>query len=136
VLLGSPNQVLTEMEPEQMDAMDPDQESDGSLFYAIIGTNLRLEPPPAADGTLSITYMQGIPALATASGGVNWLLQNYPSLYLFGALAEAGDYLGDDARLMKALKRREAGFERLLLADRKARWSGSKLTIRTDTGNP
>jgi hypothetical protein len=136
VLLGDPNQVLTEMEPEEMDAMDPDQDGDQSLFYAIIGTKLRLEPPPDANGTLSLIYMQGVPALATAEGGTNWLLAEYPSAYLYGTLAEAGDYLDDDARLQKAIRRRDGALERILAADRKARWSGSKLTIRTDTGNP
>lgn len=34
-----------------------------------------------------------------ASSGTNWLLTNYPDIYLYGSLAEAAPYIKDDARI-------------------------------------
>jgi hypothetical protein len=92
-------------------------------------------PPYAPPTSLVLDYMAGIPALSEIAP-TNWLLQQYPSLYLFGSLTYAEPYIGDDPRFQIWGTAREAVFNRIQLADRKARYPGSSLIIQTDVRNP
>jgi hypothetical protein len=65
-------------------------------FYALIGRNIEVSPPPVTGVTLNLTYYQQIPALSTAS--TNWLLTYQPDVYLYTALYHAMPYLQDDQR--------------------------------------
>ena len=58
---------------------------------------LELAPTPDAVYTGTLYYYSKIPALA--SNSTNWLLTNYPNIYLFGSLVAAEAYLGDDPRV-------------------------------------
>jgi hypothetical protein len=104
--------------------------------FTIEGLNLRMtgdsgdNPDP-----INIVYMSGLPGLSAAVPS-NWLLQQYPSLYLFGCLTYAEPYIGDDPRFQIWGAAREAGFERIRLADRKAKYTGGPLVIQTDVRNP
>jgi hypothetical protein len=55
----------------------------------------------------------------------NWLLANAPDVYLFGALAEAAAYLGDDTHWPQWEQRYQMAVQRLQSADDRSRWSGS-----------
>jgi len=90
---------------------------------------------PAPPQTLTLVYTKGIFPLSDVSP-TNWLLQQYPSLYLFGTLTMAEPYIGDDQRAQGWGTQREAIFNRIQTADRKARWPGSSLIIQTDVRNP
>jgi hypothetical protein len=61
--------------------------ADGSIF---------LDPTPAAAGTIELFYCQQIPPLA--ENGTNWLLDAFPDVYLYGALAQAMPFMVDDDR--------------------------------------
>lgn len=67
-------------------------------FYAILGRNFEFVPTPSGNGTLSLVYYQKIPALAT-NNTTNWLLTNFPDLYLYTSLLHSTPYLNDDARV-------------------------------------
>lgn len=131
---------LTYVTPEEANATwlgsEPGDDAGPEVAYTIIGTNLRLFPIPQGADTISFSYMQGITPLASAPGGVNWLLTNHPDAYLFGTLCEAELFVGDDDRFPTWMQKREQAFESILMADRRARWSGAPLQIKTDTGNP
>jgi len=137
---GYANAVLQFQTPEQLDAMEVNDDTssteDQPVFFTIEGPNFRFMPVPDAAYNIVCSYQAGIPALAMAVGGVNWLLTDYPSIYLFGALAEAEPFIGDDERLVTWLTRRDKAIERLLVADIKSRWGGEALQIKTDVGNP
>jgi hypothetical protein len=60
-------------------------------LYALSGGNLVFD----GAGTVQGVLYQRIPALATSLS--NWLSVAAPSLYLFGAMAEAKLYVGDEA---------------------------------------
>ncbi|WP_288074947.1 hypothetical protein [Pseudomonas sp.] len=62
-------------------------------MYAWEGSSLRVDGVGSVQGVLYVR----IPALSTAS--TNWLSEQAPSLYLFGALFEAAQYVGDDPSL-------------------------------------
>jgi hypothetical protein len=67
-------------------------------FFAILGRNFEFVPTPSSVSSLSLVYYQKIPALSTGSP-TNWLLENFPDLYLYTSLLHATPYLNDDARL-------------------------------------
>lgn len=126
---------LVYMTGPELDVAYPSTTADQPVNFTIEGLNARFRPVPDTAYTVTIDYMQGLTGLSN-SVTTNWLLTNHPDAYLFGSLAEAVAYIGDDERIALWLQRREAAFESILLADRKARWGGGPLIIKTDTGNP
>ena len=62
------------------------------------GNELVLAPSPDATYSLILNYYKTIPALS-GSVATNWLLTSHPDIYLFGSLAQAGDFLADDPRI-------------------------------------
>jgi hypothetical protein len=112
---------------------------DENLFYlagypaafTIEGLNLRIvgnagdTPDP-----INIGYLSGIIPLSNTVA-TNWLLQQYPSAYLWGTLAYAAPYIGDDPRAQMWLAGRETAIERIRLADRRAKYPAG-LMIQTD----
>jgi hypothetical protein len=90
--------------------------------------------PTLAPGVINIDYLSGLPPLGTATP-TNWLLDQYPSAYLWGTLSYAAPYIGDDPRLQLWLGAREAAIERIRLADRRAKFPHG-LMIQTDVRNP
>jgi hypothetical protein len=63
---------------------------DGRAF-TILGTQIHVEPH---DNAITMLYFQEIPPLSVSSG-TNWLLQEYPDLYLFGSLYHAYEFMLD-----------------------------------------
>jgi hypothetical protein len=112
---------------------------DENLFYlagypaafTVEGLNLRIvgnagnTPDP-----INIGYLSGIIPLSNTVA-TNWLLQQYPSAYLWGTLAYAAPYIGDDPRAQMWLAGRETAIERIRLADRRAKYPAG-LMIQTD----
>lgn len=89
----SENQSLTAQSLESVVAAG----GDGiPTMYAWDGASLRFDGAGDVQGVLYVR----IPALATAA--TNWVSDTAPSLYLFGALAEAALYVGDDPSLWQA----------------------------------
>src|SRR5574340_199751 len=68
------------------------------LYYAIIGTQLRLLPIPDQQYTFEMEYFSKLPALS-ASNETNWLLADHPDIYLYGSLLQAEPYLKNDERI-------------------------------------
>lgn len=65
-------------------------------FYAMMGRNFEFAPIPPTTTSIDVTYYQKIPPLA--SNSTNWLLTNFPDLYLYTSLMHAAPFLKDDAR--------------------------------------
>ena len=105
------------------------------VSYTIEGLNLRVVGNPGDNpDPINIVYQKGLPALSNTVPS-NWLLEEYPSAYLFGTLTMAAPYIGDDPRMQIWLAGRESVMERIKLADRKAKYPET-LCIQTDTRNP
>jgi hypothetical protein len=68
-------------------------------WYTVVGDELQFFPVSDGDYPIELTYIQRLPALAAISGGVNWVFQDHPDAYLYGALSQSAPYLKDDARL-------------------------------------
>lgn len=57
-------------------------------------TQVRLTPVPDGEYTLEVAYVGALPKLSS-SVATNWLLDNFPQLYLYGALVHAKRYMQD-----------------------------------------
>ena len=67
-------------------------------IIAVIGPAMELSPTPDKAYAMELIYQQRIPPL-TAGSPTNWVLQQNPSIYLFGALLAASPFTQDDARM-------------------------------------
>jgi len=116
--------------PSELDDLDwHDASAAGrSLWYTLEGLQLRISPPPDTDLPVVLDYMQGLPALSSRVAS-NWCLDAYPDLYLYGSLACAEGYIGNDERVVGWIQLRDAAFERIRRADIAATWGGSPLRV-------
>lgn len=72
-------------------------------------------------------------ASMSADDDTNWLLTNYPNVYLFGACRQAGIYLEDDAKISKYTALYQDAVGRLVSRERQSAVSGSALVMRSAT---
>lgn len=80
--------------------------------FAIIGTALRLAPPPNGTYNVRMVYT-ALPAL-TFSAPTNWLLTAAPDVYEDGVLAYAHDYYEDEPGSARRMERANAGIAGLI----------------------
>jgi len=77
----------------ETDALHTDFPAAGKpQFFTIVGSEFRFMPVPDAAYTAKLTYYQRIPPLSDAAE-TNWLLDDHPDVYLYGALYQAALYL-------------------------------------------
>jgi hypothetical protein len=69
------------------------------IYYGLSGLQIRFAPPATEDFTARLSYYASLPALADGGAACLAVLQRYPMLYLYGALANLEGYLVDDARI-------------------------------------
>jgi len=98
VLQADPNAVLKYASPEIISGDYPYGETNQSILYSIIGSQLQLAPIPDSNYSIILTYDQGIPALSDTNT-TNWLLTRCPNAYLFCACTMAQPYMINDARI-------------------------------------
>ncbi|MEB3212964.1 MAG: hypothetical protein VKL39_16540 [Leptolyngbyaceae bacterium] len=69
-------------------------------IYTIEDFQLRLYPPPSASAPASLTilYYERIP-MPTSDSATNWLMRDWPDVYLYGSMMHARAWLHDDPRL-------------------------------------
>ena len=97
--------------------------------YTYEGSSMLLGPTPDAVYSMPIFYYARLAALSVTP--TNWLLTNHPNIYLFGALAEAGDYVQSDELTRKWEAKYAQGIKDLQTADDSSMFSGSALRVRT-----
>lgn len=98
-------------------------------LYCIVGSEILFAPSPDGSYTVEMDYYK-FSALSDSTT-TNWLLTAHPDLYLYGSLAQAEAYLGNDERVpMWKAQMAEALLE-VQLADQNGRWSGSPLVRRS-----
>ncbi len=92
---GNPNTNLEYATPDWVQINYPDSSASGPpSVFTIIGSNINVRP---VDSTaLSLTYYAKNTAVAST---LNWLFNNHPGAYLFGALTEAAAFTADDQML-------------------------------------
>lgn len=67
-------------------------------YYAVSSSQLELYPTPDSDYDAMLIYIAKIDALSDSNTS-NWLLQDAPDVYLYGALLHSAPFLADDGRM-------------------------------------
>lgn len=71
--------------------------TDTPAIFSVVGTQFQFLPAPDATYVGTLVYWQKFTALVTAD--TNWILQDHPDVYLYGALTQSAPYLIDDNRM-------------------------------------
>lgn len=80
--------------------------------FAVDGESLRAYPTPSTSVDALCHYYRTIPALADDNTS-NWVLANYPQVYLYGAIAHAHAYMDDTEEEQKFRAKFEDAMRRL-----------------------
>lgn len=125
----SPPRQLHVVTPEIMDEVYPKGYNTGEpVVYALLGDTIQFGPTPDTVYAVSLDYYARLSPLATTD--TNWLLTNYPSIYLFGTLAEAAPYLQNDERAPMWEAKYQRAVDSLNVSDDMALRSGSAMRVR------
>lgn len=116
---------------DQRDLYDRQASTGQPRIYTISGPNIVLAPPPDQTYTLNIEYYSKIPNLPANT--TNWLITNFPHMYLYGCLAQAGAYIQDRDLLTGYISAYGNAKDRLNKADDDAVYNPSP-RLRPDVG--
>jgi len=133
ILSGGTKYSLTYMTPSQMDQIKGTSVVGMPSSYTILGDTFRFSPVPGDSYTAYLNYYKTFDALSDSNTS-NFILTNHPSIYLYGSLYHAAQFLGgvDPNRVQQWLQLYSTALERLEQNDREDQFSGSPLQIRSD----
>ena len=84
---------------DMLDLRMKSRDASGSpRYYALTAGEIELFPTPSAVTATELYYYSKIDGLSDGNTS-NWLLENHPDAYLYGALVHSAPYLADDARV-------------------------------------
>ena len=100
--------------------------------YVVRGDRTYIFPAPGSGSyTYATVYQQKVPGLSTTNT-TNWLLTEYPQVYLQGCLFWASDFITDDQRLAKYQAMVSQTLEQLKTASNRAKFKGGIAYARPD----
>lgn len=131
VMLTSPSTRRLELitNSELMDKRATSETAGTPAYYAIVDGSFEVYPIPDQDYSMEILYFGRIPALS-ASITTNWMLDYNPDAYLYGSLAAAAPYLGEDQRTQIWASLYQNAISGINLEDDKAKASGAGHRMR------
>jgi len=97
-------------------------------YYTMSDGAFEIYPTPDAAYTAELLYFSQNTALSDANTS-NWLLSDYPDVYLYGTLAHTAPFLGEDQRLPIWAQLYQSALDGVNMASEKARYSGSGLRM-------
>ena len=110
--------------------------ADTPRFYTILGRELQFAPEPNAATVVEMVYYKKI-VLDDEPTATNWLLEQAPDVYLFGALTMANAYLKHDERVQTWADRLSNALTELNNQAARAEYSGGPLNrSSTSMGDP
>ena len=121
---GSPDSPLRSMSPAGLRRLYLGQTG---IPQAYALENMRLVVGPVGASDLTLLYYAKLTPL-TENNPTNWLLRDYPDLYLHQVLAVLFQKTGDRERAAENLSVAVALIEQINAAGRKARWGAGPLT--------
>jgi hypothetical protein len=133
---GNPNTILDYVNPTEIELNNLRDSSGTPQQYTIMGNEIKLNPIPDSTYTLKLSYFGKIPTLSD-SNTTNYILSNYPQVYLYGALVEAQPYIINDERLPTWLTLYNEAVQLINRDDEQGRYSGrTAFAMKTDSANP
>ena len=133
---SDPNAILDYVNPTEIELDNIREASGKPKQYTIVGNEFQLNPIPDTTYTLKLTYFAKVPSLSD-SNTTNYLLTNYPQLYLYGSLLEAQPYIINDERIQVWMGLYNEAVQLINRDDEQGRYSGrTAFAMRNDTANP
>lgn len=102
------------------------------VYFAFVDDTMELAPTPDASYTLQLTYYGKIDALSDSNTS-NFLSNNHPDVYLYGALKHASIYLMEDERIPMFTQQFEKALEEMRLEQEKSAFGKGSLMMRRRT---
>lgn len=117
---------------ELMDKRAKTETAGTPTHYALVDGSFELYPTPDQAYTMEVVYYGRIQALSGVVS-TNWVLTYSPDAYLYGSLAAAAPYLGEDQRTAVWASLYKNAIDGINMEDDKAKASGSghKMRIRS-----
>lgn len=131
IIEDAPEAPLDYLSPTQFYAVHDPAIQGKPAAFTIEGENLVLGPVPNGAYTLSMGYYGYLTPLSN-NNPINWLLTNFPNLYLFGSLIAAELFIQDDPRFPLWKAQYDEAAAKLQMNDSEDRHSGGALTVRSD----
>lgn len=98
-------------------------------YYALTQGELEFYPTPDGNYTLEMVYYETIQPLSD-SVATNWLLTNYPDVYLYGSLIHTAPYLSDDQRAQIWSALYQSGIDAVNNDEQAAKFGGTGLQMK------
>jgi len=98
-------------------------------LYTINSGQFEFFPQPDEGYELTMIYVARIPTMS-ADSDANWLMTNYPDVYLYGSLLQSAPYLSEDARVAVWAQMYGAAIANLNKDSDRASYSGGPLVMR------
>ena len=116
-------------QPQMQDYRWRSTDSSGEpCYYTVTGDEIELYPTPDTSYTMEMSYFADLPVLSDANTS-NWLLDEAPDAYLYGALVASAPYLIEDARLQSWGTLYQQAIDALNADSQRAVW-GNNLAMR------
>lgn len=122
------NGILNYVTQQALDAMYPTRFGGIGYHYTIVGDTLKTAPLVSND--VLLTYYQALPALSDEVNTTNWLLTKAPGIYLRASLAQAAEFIKNDAEAAKQASMAKALIAGLNRSDMVGRFARAGLTIQ------
>ena len=100
------------------------------VYYSIYSGQIEFVPTPDVDYELTLQYSARIPYLSDELQD-NWLLIDYPDIYLYGTLLQSAPYLQEDARLPVWAQMYSAAVTNANAQSDNVQFGGSSLVMRS-----
>lgn len=98
--------------------------------FTIVDDTLEVVPVVGSATELEMAYYRKIPALSDENP-TNWLLTEWPDLYLYSTLIHAAPYLREDDRITTWKGMADQMLEEIRVSDDRAKHSGGPLVARS-----
>jgi len=117
-----PKRQLQFMPPSEYRSRWIGSETGKPKVFAIVGDEIRLAPTPDSAYETEMDYYAF--SVLSDSNTTNWLLTDYPDMYLAGALVEAWSYARNEAKAGEWRMKLDRAWAELEISDQDARYVG------------
>lgn len=130
---GGTKHALKYITPAQMDEIRGSSTSGLPQTYTILGDNFRFAPIPSSSYTGTLNYYAKFAALSDSNTS-NYILTHHPSIYLYGSLYHAANFLGgiEPRQVQQWQQQYVTSLERLERNDREDQYGNAPLQQRGD----
>lgn len=128
--LTSPRRTLDLVSPNYRDGAYPFRYSGYPTVFSIDGDGILVLP--ATTSSIEFEYYAKIAALTEANQS-NWLLEQFPNLYLYGSMKHAAIFIGDEGRMQQMGSLFSGLLDALVVSDRGATMSRGNARVNGPT---